>query len=64
MEKKDEIKKSAITNEMSNEKVVMHELNEKDLGQVTGGDINFCPKKNLNFNCKTDGLLNACIMMD
>lgn len=64
MEKKDEIKKNAITNEMSNEKVVMNELNEKDLGQVTGGDIKFCPKKGLNSKCKTDGLLNSCIMMD
>lgn len=64
MERNDEIKKNAITNEMSNEKVVMNELNEKDLGQVTGGDIKFCPKKHLNSNCKTDGLLNACIMMD
>jgi len=64
MERNDETKKSAITNEMSNEKVVMNELNEKDLGQVTGGDIKFCPKKGLNSNCKTDGLLNSCIMMD
>lgn len=45
MEKKDEIKKNAITNEMLDKKVVLQELDENDLEQVSGGDITFCPKK-------------------
>lgn len=49
MKMKDEIKKCTIVNEMYDEKVVhMRALDDKDLEQVTGGEIKFCPKKKGN----------------
>jgi|GEM_PF-4221141 len=46
MKKKEEVKKSSVSNKNCDEKVVIkHIVEEKDLEQISGGDLVFCITK-------------------
>ena len=46
MKKKEEVKKSSASNKNCDEKVVIkHIVEEKDLEQISGGDLKFCITK-------------------
>lgn len=46
MKKKEEVKKSSVSDKNCDEKVVIkHIVEEKDLEQISGGDLKFCITK-------------------